>query len=99
MTRTYFDMLPHKVWHLTRELTRVVDGAWRHLVSAKDAMRKGNTVIVFTKRGSLVDDARSALVRNVGIIEDTEGFVLILNPDYTISAKKESERRGDKPAQ
>lgn len=68
ITPTYFDMLPHKVRHLTRELARVIDGAWRHLVSAKDAMRKGNAVIVFTKRGSLVDDARSALVRDVGVI-------------------------------
>lgn len=95
---TYLDMLAHKVWHLARELPRVIDGTWGHFISTKDTMREGDTVIVFTKCGSLVDDTRPALVRNVGIIEDTESFVLVLKPDTKISAMLESERDRNEPA-
>lgn len=73
-------MLANKVWYFTRELSRVVDGAWWHLVGTKNAMGEGNAVIVFSERWSLMDDTRSAVVRNIGIVENAEGFILVLQP-------------------
>lgn len=43
-------------------------------------MSEGNTVIVFSERWSLMDDTRSAVVRNIGIVENAESFILVLQP-------------------
>lgn len=68
-----------KVWNLLGEASNLVDRARRQLVGADDAVGERNAVIVFTKRRRLVNDASSAVACYVGVVEYSEGAVLVLS--------------------
>lgn len=75
---THFDMKPLKVGYFAGEATLIVDRTGRHLVGSKHTMGDGNTVIVFTEGGSLVNNTSTVRVSDVGVNENFECLVLKL---------------------
>lgn len=74
----YLHMLTDKVRYFLGKTTCIIDWTWWHLVGAQHTIRDGDTVIVFTKSGSLMYDACAVRIRHIGIGEYTECLVFEL---------------------
>ena len=67
-----------EVGNLRCETTGVVDGTWGHIFWPQDAVGNGDTMIVLTEGGCLVDDTSTVFSSYVGIVQDAERAVLVL---------------------
>ena len=74
----YLYIQPSKVVHLLREFTRIIDWAWRNLIVAYHAIGHGNAVVIFTERRSLMYDACTVCVRDIGINDNSKRSILKL---------------------
>lgn len=77
-SKSHLDMLSNKVMYLLCKTASIVDGTRRHLVGTKNAVCDSHSVIVLTKSRCLVNDAGTVFCGDIGIIDYTEGSVLIL---------------------
>ena len=59
-------------------VTGLVDGVRRRALLGDDASLDGHVVIVLTEGGGLVDDTGTAVIGDIGSVEDLEGDVLVL---------------------
>jgi hypothetical protein len=60
-------MLANEIGHFLCKLARLVDGTGQVAVGSDDALTDTDTVIVFTKCGSLVDNASTAVGGHIGV--------------------------------
>ena len=81
-------ILPCKIWHIAREPTSVVNGAWWHLVRVDDFIGKCNTMIVFTETGRLMDDTSAILIRHISVHNHAEGSILVLGKDQLVRRER-----------
>lgn len=71
-------METNKIGHLLRKVTPIIDRTGWHLVRAQNTVRDGDTVIIFTERGSLMHDARTIGVCHVRVHDNPKCLVLEL---------------------
>jgi hypothetical protein len=58
--------------------TSVINGTRRHLLLGDDAVGDSDSVIVFSESGRLVDETGTGVGSDVGVADDSEGSVLVL---------------------
>jgi hypothetical protein len=82
-------MLTGKVGNLFCKFSSVVDGARRHFVKLQDAIRNGNTMIVFTESWCLVNDACSIRFRHIFVGNHSKSVVFELMGERLDKSGKE----------
>lgn len=65
---THLHVLPREVRDFLRKVPDVVDGTRRHLIGLDDSGCESNAVIVFTEGWRLVNDTRSTLAGDIGVV-------------------------------
>lgn len=75
---TNLDVETLEVGDLVGVDSTLVDGARGHLLLLNDAVENGDAVIVVSEGGSLVDDTGTRVGGNVGVADDLEGTVGVL---------------------
>jgi hypothetical protein len=76
---THLDVETLEVGDLVGVDSTLVDGARRHLLLLDDAVEDGDAVIVISEGGSLVNDSGTRVGGNVGVADDPEGTVGVLD--------------------
>lgn len=74
-------ILPCKIWHIAREPTSVINGAWWHLIHIDYFIGESNTMIVFTETWRLMDDTCAIFIRHISVHNYAEGSILVLDKD------------------
>lgn len=74
-------VLALEIRHGVDESTGIVERAGGHLVFSDDTVRDGDSVVVFTESGGLVDDTSTGGGIDVRIADDSVGLVFELSED------------------
>ena len=93
----HLDMHAGKVGDFGGETTSIVNRTRWHIFWEKHAVVDGNTVIVLTEGGSLVDDTRAVVSCDIGIVENAECAILELYTMTQHKAPHKSSRRVPAP--
>lgn len=78
-THSYLDVQTLEVGHLVREASSIVDRAWGHFLRTQHTVRNGNSVVILTEGGGLVDNTGTVFGRYVRVVEHAECLVFELS--------------------
>lgn len=71
-------MKANKIWNFLCKVTSIVDRTWRHVLCFQNAMSHRDTMIIFTKRRCLMNDACAIYIRHIGVYQDSECLIFEL---------------------
>lgn len=96
--KPHFDVFPSEISHFARENACIVNGTWRESFRSYDSMRQSDAMIVFSKGRGLMYDPRSIIRGDIGVIQDFECGVAILQDGQNTCNQHSQERihLGDK---